>query len=168
MNEILPAIQNRRSVRSYSEEAVSKEAMEAIVRAGHLAPTAVNRQPLFFVGIVSQEILHQIKDFLGSGKELYGATAMVIVFQLKADPFNELNTGAAMENMLLEIESLGLSGCWIHCLRDRLSSPEGIRFLAKLLGLPEGVVPSECIAVGHIQGEKPAMKQRNFALDKVL
>lgn len=54
------AIQDRRSIRTYQPRPVSRAGIEAVVRAGALAPSAKNRQPWRFVvvqGDSKQEML---------------------------------------------------------------------------------------------------------------
>ena len=46
---MLPAIADRRSIRRYKEEPVPREAIEAVLQAGILAPSSKNRQPWRFV-----------------------------------------------------------------------------------------------------------------------
>lgn len=41
----MKAISTRRSIRKYKEYAVPREAIETIIKAGALAPSAKNRQP---------------------------------------------------------------------------------------------------------------------------
>ena len=42
---VIKNMMTRTSIRSYTDEAVSKENIETMLRAGMSAPTAVNRQP---------------------------------------------------------------------------------------------------------------------------
>ena len=50
MNEALKAIYNRRSIRKYKPEQISREELEAVLKAGVCAPTGMNRQsPIILV-----------------------------------------------------------------------------------------------------------------------
>ncbi|MFA6418663.1 MAG: nitroreductase family protein [Candidatus Margulisiibacteriota bacterium] len=44
-NPVFEAINNRRSVRNFTDKPIPKETLAAIVRAGTLAPTGANAQP---------------------------------------------------------------------------------------------------------------------------
>ena len=46
---MIPAIEDRRSVRQYADRPVPRELVEQVLRAGILAPSAGNRQPWKFV-----------------------------------------------------------------------------------------------------------------------
>ena len=48
MNTI-ESIENRRSIRAFKKDDISKETVEDILNCGRLAPSAKNRQPSYFV-----------------------------------------------------------------------------------------------------------------------
>ena len=54
MNDVLKAIQTRRSVRRYTDAPVSREQIEAILEAGRFAPSGKNTQPWRFVVVESE------------------------------------------------------------------------------------------------------------------
>ena len=60
--ELDACIKSRRSVRSYTNEPVSKEQIEAILEAGVWAPTAMHREPLRFVVIEDKKLIKYISD----------------------------------------------------------------------------------------------------------
>lgn len=51
-------IKNRQSIRSYTNEEVSKEELDKIVEAGRFAPSAKNRQPWRFYYLNDEEKNH--------------------------------------------------------------------------------------------------------------
>ena len=53
--ELLETLANRRSVRKYKEEPVSREVLEQILEAACMAPSAENMQPWYFVALTQQE-----------------------------------------------------------------------------------------------------------------
>ncbi len=61
------AIANRRSIRKYTQEAVSKADIEKIIQAGILAPSAKNRQPwkyIVFTGDAKRTLLDEMEKGL--------------------------------------------------------------------------------------------------------
>lgn len=55
------AMQSRRSVRYFSSEAVSREAVESAIVAAHSAPSGANRQPWHFVAISDPAVKSEIR-----------------------------------------------------------------------------------------------------------
>lgn len=49
------SIENRRSIRKYQRDTVSRESIETIINAARLAPSAKNRQPWKYIAYVSKE-----------------------------------------------------------------------------------------------------------------
>jgi len=45
MNEVIKNIYERRAVRKYTDQVVTKDIIEEIVDAGRMAPSAMNKQP---------------------------------------------------------------------------------------------------------------------------
>ena len=58
-------IMTRTSIRQYTNEPVSKENIETMLRAGMAAPTAVNRQPWHFVVVTDKSKLKELSGGRG-------------------------------------------------------------------------------------------------------
>ena len=54
---IVENIMTRTSIRQYTDQAISADTIETLLRAGMAAPTAVNKQPWHFVAITSKDKL---------------------------------------------------------------------------------------------------------------
>ena len=65
----LDLLKHRRSIRQYKEEAVSKEALEAIVEAGLLSPSGRNIRPWELIVVQKKETLEKMSECrVGSAK----------------------------------------------------------------------------------------------------
>ncbi len=60
--ELDDCIKGRRSVRSYTDEPVSKEQIEAVLEAGIWAPTAMHREPCRFIVIEDKKLIKYVSD----------------------------------------------------------------------------------------------------------
>ena len=63
--EFRDVVMSRRSIRSYTDEPVSREELESILEAGMWAPSGVNFQPWYFVAIQSKEKLEELLSIMG-------------------------------------------------------------------------------------------------------
>ena len=61
-NAALENIYARRSVRAYTDQLVSEEMINEILKAGTFAPTGMNRQPLRFVIVTNRELMLRWSD----------------------------------------------------------------------------------------------------------
>lgn len=81
VNYILEAIKTRRSIRSYSDQAVPKELIENILDAARSAPSSLNTQPWEFVIVTDKNIIGEmsasIKRFI---KKLYTFLPILRIF----------------------------------------------------------------------------------------
>ncbi|MEA4892572.1 MAG: nitroreductase family protein [Peptococcaceae bacterium] len=156
--ELLTLMKTRRTIRKFTEEKVSEDQLEVILKAGLLAPSGRNLQPVeFFVTEDRAKILalEKCKD-VGAGP-LHEATLAIAIGgdREKTDIWIEDCSLAAMQ-MQLAVAALGLGSCWIHIRERKLGDRPADEVVREILDIPErfGIV---CIlAVGHKGEEKPA------------
>jgi nitroreductase len=150
MNKKLELIFSRRSIRAYEDRPVSDELVRDLLEAGMAAPSAVCKDPWRFIIVRDREMLGRISDGLPNGKMLASAGVGIVVGgDLREAHDRQLSyllqdCSAAIENVLLAANVLGLGTCWlgVHPREDR------IRHVRNLLGLPEDIVPVSIISVG--------------------
>lgn len=153
--DVLTAIGHRRSIRRYTSEPINDAAVNTILQAGLSAPTAMNRRPFHFVVVKDKNALAR----LAAGKKyawMLSKAPMAIAIcgdntvedrpeHLYADCF------AATQNMLLAIHGLGLGGVWLGVSQGS----EWYELLQEMLNLPEQIIPTAVISLGHPNEEKP-------------
>ena len=176
----LDVIFARKSVRSYTDQAVSDQQVETMLRAAMAAPTGMNVQPWRFVVVRDQAV----KDVLAGPRGGMIAQAPVVFVicgettlmrkpwgQPDAEPEEVLNgnwaldCSAAAENLLLAAEALGLGAVWTaaYPYEDRMVP------VREALGLPENVAPLCVIPCGYPAGDdqpKDKWKPENIHYDK--
>lgn len=153
-NDLMKMMQNRRSVRTYTGEAIGKEALEKILQAGLLAPSGRAVRPWEFIVVQDKEMLKKIAAARTSGaKMLEQADCAIVVIgdRDKTDVWSE-DCSIAMTMMHLMADALGVGSCWVQgrlreapdgrltddCVRELLGYPENFSLEAVLsLGMPE-------------------------------
>ena len=166
MNEIIKAMEERRSIRKFKPEMPKKEDLQQIVEAGLYAANGMGRQATITVAVTNKELrdrLSAVNCKIGGWDEsvdpFYGAPAILIVLAEK-DWRNRVYDGSlVMGNMMLAAHSLGLGSIWIHRAKEEFEMPEYQQLLKKLCveGEWEGI--GHC-AVGYIDGEMPEAAER--------
>ena len=145
----------RRSIRKYTDETVTDEQVEALLRAAMAAPSAGNQQPWSFVVIRDKAVFEAVTEFHPYAKMLPCAPVAILVCGHpeggRWPQFWEQDCAAATQNVLIAAEQLGLGSVWlgVHPLPERV---EGMR---RLLGIPGSVVPFSLVPVGRPAGRKP-------------
>ncbi len=147
----LDFIFGRRSIRAYTRDVVSDEAVQTLLEAAMAAPSSAACDPWRFVVVKNREMLATIKSELPYGQMLGSAAlAIVVCGDLKAAHDKQLSyllqdCSAAIENLLLCAYVLGLGACWlgVHPGEQRIKS------LREILRLQESAIPVACIAIGY-------------------
>ena len=177
----LDVIFSRKSVRSYTDQPVTDQQVETMLRAAMSAPTGMNVQPWRFVVVRDQAV----KDKLFSGPRGAAMAQAPVVFVVCGEtttmrkPFGqpdaeavEVENGnwtqdcsAAAENLLLAAEALGLGAVWTagYPYEDRVNP------IREALGLPDNVTPLCVIPCGYPAGDdqpKDKWKPENIHYDK--
>lgn len=193
MNDIIKAIQERRSIRSYKEDKVSMSDIEKIIDAGMYGPCGLSMKNRHFTGIVGEKPLNTVNEAIRqsllnmqidentvpymiklkemAGKEdanfLYNAPALIIVSINNDDVFGSANSSVSLQNMMLAARSLDLDTCWLNQL-TRLDKVSEIITLKKELGIPENNVIHGSLAVGYGNmepgKERGAIKKSSFSI----
>ena len=148
----IDVIYKRTSIRHYSNQKVSDEQMETILRAGMSAPSGMNLQPWRFIVIRNRKVLNDLGSELPYAKMLSQAdSAIVVCGELNNSGNKDLqklwvqDCSAASENILLAITSLGLAGLWtaVYPYKDRMAIVE------KYCKTPENIIPLNVIPIGY-------------------
>lgn len=146
----------RTSVRKYTDQPVTKEQIEMLMRAGMAAPSAKNVQPWEFIVIQNKETMLKITEFHPYSAMLKGAQLIIVVCgnesKIKIGDVEELwpqDCAAATQNILLEATELGLGSVWLATYPKK----DIMKNLAELLILPKYVIPFSMISIGYPEGE---------------
>lgn len=160
MKDVLRAIADRSSTRSFTEEQVTDQELELLINAGLQAPTAANKQEIHFTVIksdnpvlneIQQEMLKTRKD---SGHTFYYDAPVVFILSGKSDFYwSPVDAGIAAQSLALAAEGLELGSLIIGCIKDAMTGEMKDHF-NEALQIPEGYVYQIAVAVGHKAAEK--------------
>lgn len=140
----------RRSVRKYKDQPVSRGQIEQLLKAAMRAPSAVNQQPWEFMVIQDKAKMREIPGFHPYAKMLNEAACAIVVCgnleKQVTGPYDYWvqDCSAATENLLLEAVHLGLGAVWLGVY----PIPQRVKDVQECLGLPEHIVPLNIISLG--------------------
>lgn len=139
----------RRSIRSFTQEPVSQEDLDAILRAAMAAPTAGNAQTWRFVVITERGLLDKIPAIHPyAGMAAKAPLAVLVCGDLSCEKYPGFwvqDGSAAIQNILLASRALGIGSVWtgIHPIAEREKA------FSELFGLPAHVLPLGLVVLGH-------------------
>ena len=164
-NEVLAALEDRRSIRKYSAKQLEEDKLDAILRAGTYAPTGRNAQAPIMVVVKDTETREKLRrmnaEIMGSPDidPFYNAPVIVIVLADKKIHTYLEDGSLVMGNLMLAAYSLGVDSCWIHRAREEFESEEG-KALLKEWGIEGDYVGIGHCILGYREGEYPAARPR--------
>ena len=160
--ELKEALLKRRSVRKFTEEAVSDEDISELLHAGMSGPSACNKTPWEFYVVTKPEILEKLRKAARFSK-ITAPLAIVVCGNLsKALPLSYASfwiqdCSAATENILLRATDLGLGAVWcgVHPMK---TAEKNVR---EALSFSEKIIPLNIIHIGHPAEEPSSRDQFN-------
>lgn len=148
------AVEARRSVRKYRFDEIPQEALDRMLKAVELAPSAKNLQPYNIILVKDRERIRQLAATTRNMTFIEEAPLVAVII---ADPSrayaymcgNEssfwIDAAIAMEHLILAATAEGLGTCWIGAFREEearevLKVPQGLRITGMTpLGFPAEV-----------------------------
>ena len=143
---------NRRSTRRYTKRDVRDGLILRMLEAASHAPSAGNYQPWEFIIVRDQKIRENLVEACYDQSWMATAPVLIVVCtncKIAGAIYKERGlrlygtqaTAAAIHNMLLEAEALGVSTCWVGTFSEGLVS--------RILDCPDYIRPCAIITVGY-------------------
>jgi nitroreductase len=149
-------VASRFSCRSYRTDPVPRSALEQILEAARLAPSACNRQPWRFAVVTEAALRSRLLDeglLPGLGMTWAAEAPVILVLGMKKSLITHriapllsqveyplLDLGIAGEHAILQATELGLGTCWIGWIRPKV--------VRRILGWPADILPQSLITLG--------------------
>ena len=121
----LELARERYSVRKFDSRPIEEEKLNAILEAGRLAPTAVNKQPQHIYVLRSEEALAKIREITPCH---YGApVVLAVAYDEEKAWHNQMMPGyhsgkvdasIVCTHMMMEAWDLGIGSCWVGMFTD--------------------------------------------------
>lgn len=143
--EFEKVIRDRKATRLFSNKKVKKDALDKILEAGRIAPTAKNLQPFKIYVIESEE---GIKKLDKATKCRYGAKTVLLVLGDKdnsyvkdGNPIYQMDASIVTTHMMLEATNLGVDNIWIELFDSEVLIHE--------FDIPNNLVPVCLLPIGY-------------------
>lgn len=140
--------EQRYSVRKYSDKPIEKEKLDLVLKAGNLAPTAVNAQPQRIYVIQSPEVIAKMAEI--TPMTFDAKTILAFAVNTDEEWNNPLEAGIkagiqdvsiVATHMMMEATELGLGTCWVCYFPN---TP-----MEKILGLPANEKLALLMPIGY-------------------
>lgn len=173
MNKVIELLKSHRSIRKFKPDPVAQEIVEELILAGQSAATSSFIQACTVIQVTDADCREQLCD-AAAGQLYVKESPVFLVFcadmqrhQLACDMheaemlsgFTEQFLTASVDcalfaqNVLVAAESIGLGGCYIGAIRNKIGEVD------KLLRLPDKVYPLFGMCLGY-PAQDPEIKPR--------
>ena len=172
----LDAILSRKSTRAYTEQRISKDALENILKAAFASPIAMAQyESLHITVIESEDMIKEINELTakmlfektGMKKNTdFGAKTMVMVSiapSILSHEMECINAGIVIENMVLAATDMGIDSVILGGAPAIVSQNSDVM---QKLGIPKGFSPVLGAVFGYAVEEAPA-KVHTISVNRV-
>ena len=145
-------VQKRRSIRKFTDEEISSEQLQMILRAALMSPTSKGTRAWHFIVVDDKDMLEKMSNVREMGSQFVAGAAVAIVVLGDRDVTDAWVEDAALAAVTMQYQAaeLGLGSCWCH-IRNRFSAVQepADNLLRFLLKYPENLTAECIIGIGH-------------------
>lgn len=164
--DILQAIRQRITAKSFNGKQIEPEILERILEVGRLAPSAKNRQPWRFIAIQkpeAKEILSNAcfgdRRIIDSGCIIAACTTNIQYRMSNGQPSHPLDIAFAVSHMALQATHEGLASAVFGTYDERI--------LKDLLSIPYSMQVVLLLVLGYSDDAPPSLTKR-FPKDRII
>ena len=116
---MLELLKHRRSIRTFTDEPVSQENIDSLLKAALLAPSSMGKKPVECIVVRNKETIARLKTYKKHGTTPLGTAPLAIVVIADGQKSDVWVEDASIVSILiqLEAEKLGLGSTWIQLRR---------------------------------------------------
>jgi nitroreductase len=159
MEDFLELVQSRRSIRDYTDQEVTDEQVEAMLKAAMAAPSVQDLRPWHFVVVRERKQLDKLAKAHKHASVLEKAPMAIVVCGDEEISNRHWvgDTGAATQNLLLAATAVGLGGVWIGLYPNKKRQ----KYVRELLDIPDRMGVLCVVGLGHPAEKKEAISRYN-------
>jgi nitroreductase len=154
------AVVDKRDQRAFLPKPLPDESLRRILQAGRMTGSSKNSEPNRLVVVRDRERLRALAGLSRFARWLADAAVVIVIAQTQQ---HEFDAGRCAQNMMVAAWNDGIGSCPAHL-------PEAD--LAKLLGIPGGVLINRVIGFGYVDpgqaAAPPSVARRRLPLDTLV
>lgn len=170
MDSFATLIKSRRSTRKFTDQPLSPEQVELILKAALMAPASKRSNPWQFVVVEDKDMLQKLSGCKKNGAGfLEGCSLAVVVLAnvMESDVWVE-DASIASIYMQLQAEDLGLGSCWCQ-IRNRGTEEEtdSNDYVRRLLDIPYQLDVLSIIGFGYKDQVRKPFDETHLQWEKI-
>lgn len=170
MESFAELIKRRRSIRKFTNQLLSPEQVESLLKAALMAPSSKRSNAWQFVIVEDKEVLQKLAACKKNGASFLESAALAIVVlasPMESDVWIE-DASVASIYIQLQAEDLGLGSCWCQIRnRETVSDGDSAQYVRDLLEIPYQMEVLSIIGVGYKDQERKAFDESHIQWEKI-
>lgn len=163
-------VQKRRSIRKFTDEEISGNDLQLILRAALMSPTSKGTRAWHFIVVDDKDMLEKMSNCRELGSQFVAGAAVAIVVLGDRDVTDAWIEDASLAAVSMQYQAadLGLGSCWCH-VRNRFSSVQepADNILRFLLKYPENLTAECIVGIGHPAVERKLQDEDGLKWENV-
>lgn len=166
---MLEILKNRRSIRKFTQEKISKEDLSKILKAGLFAPSSKGKNPVEMIVVEDKKTILQLETCKEHGTLPLKTAPLVIAIIADSELSDVWVEDASIVSILiqLEVEKLGLGSTWIQMRKRESIEKDSEEAVREVLNIPQKYGVLSLVAIGHKDEEKNPYDDSRLNFDKV-
>ena len=158
--DVLKAIMERRSCRVYQDRPVSEETIQALLKAGMVAPSAMNSQPWEFLVMQDPEKKAATSALVTYWSMLKKAPLGILImanlngYRASHTEFFAQDCALCAGNILLAAHAMGLGGVYLGLYPKH----DVMKKVRAIYDIPEHIIPFAILSIGYPERLMPPHK----------
>ena len=163
-------MQSRRSMRKFTEEKLTADETNALLKAALMSPTSKRSNCWQFVAVDDKDTLQQL-SLLKQQSASFIADAALAVAVLADESLSDVwqeDAAIAAICMQLQAEDMGLGSCWVQ-VRNRMydTTQTSGEYVRNVLGIPSHLHVLCVLAFGHKGMERKPFNEEFLQWEKI-
>ena len=163
-------VQRRRSIRRFTDQPLTPEEVQVILRAALMSPTSKSTRAWHFHVVDDRDMLEKISQCKSAGAEFVKDAPLAVVVCMDTDQTDVWVEDASIAAVTMQYQAadLGLGSCWAQVrLRGQEDGTPASDILRFLLGYPEEQQAVCIIAFGHPAIERKLQDEEKLKWENV-
>ncbi len=167
-NDFLTTLLSRRSIRAFTDRAIDRADLEAIVAAGKCAPSGRNRHSRRLTVITDPEKIAALAKVLGAelgngAYDFYRPAALILVSDADGNHLAIEDCACALTQIFAAAHSLGIGSVWINQFKNLCGRPS-VRAALDAVAMPADHCVWGCAALGYAAAPNTAPQGEDAVL----
>jgi nitroreductase len=167
---MIELLRKRRSIRSYTAQAIDSTTVQLLIEALLRAPSSRNNNPWEFIVVDDRALLAKLSIAKEHGSAFLKDAQLGIVVCADSTKSDVWVEDCSIASILVQMTalSLGLGSCWIQ-IRNRQHDAKDTaeEYIQKLLGLPKHIKVLSIVSIGHPDEQRKPLPAEELEYHKV-